>query len=77
MARNELLSPLPLCRQSLLMALVAHLNDRIAHERDLDDEWLTVIYQKAHSPLIRPHRVNRLILYKNYRQIYRQREARS
>ena len=59
------------------MALVAHLNDRIAHERDLDDEWLIVIYQKVHSPLIRPHRVIRPILYKSYRQIYRQREARS
>ena len=68
---------MPLCRQSLLMAIVAHLNDRIAHERDLDDEWLTVIYQKAHSPLIRPHRVNRPILYKSYRQIYRQHEAQS
>ena len=59
------------------MVLVAHLNDKTAHERDLDDEWLTVIYQKAHSLLIRPHRVNRPTLYKSYRQIYRQREARS
>ena len=77
MARNEPLSPLPLCHQSQLMALVAHLNDRIAHERDLDDEWLTVIYQKAHSLQIHPRRVNRPILYKSYRQIYRLREARS
>ena len=59
------------------MVLVAPLNDKTARERDLDDEWLIVIYQKAHSLQIRPRRVNRPILYKSYRQIYRQREARS
>ena len=71
------MSPLPLFRQSLLMAIEAPLNDKTARERDLDDEWLIVTYQKAHSPLIRPRRVNRLILYKSYRQIYHLREAQS